>query len=172
MMHLIETWQQLVCDLYEHGQKHSLLILDYCSRFVKVTQLRNTLYSTAMSQATGIFTWHSMYCKLICKSSLQYIPKVFQKFAKDSISYTQQAVCITCSATECLKTHIWITEQTLFKANKMGLKSVLLFSTITKPICEVFVSTDAKVQELPCLKEGATPTGANYWIKQSVVDKK
>lgn len=82
MMHLVEAWQQLVCDLYEHRQKHCLLILDYCSRFVKVTQLRNTVYSTAMSQATGIFTRHSMYSKLICKSSLQYIPKGISEICK------------------------------------------------------------------------------------------
>lgn len=28
-----------------------------------------------------------------------------------------------------------------------------------------------QVQELPYLREGVTPTGANYWIKQSVGTK-
>lgn len=146
MMHLIEAWQQLVCDLYEHRQKHCLLILDYCSRFVKVTQLRNTLYSTAMSQTTGIFTRHSMYSRLICRSSLHCTPKVHLKFAKDSILYTQQAVCLTCSATGYLKTHIWVT---FLGANVKGLKSILLFSTINKPIWEVLLEPMLKVQEPP-----------------------
>lgn len=100
MMYLIEAWQQLVPDLYEHRQNHYLLILDYYSRFVKVTELRNTLYSTAMSQTTVIFTRHSIYSKLIWNNGLQYIPKEFQKFAEDSISYTKQAICISCSPME------------------------------------------------------------------------
>jgi len=77
MMHLIEAWQQSVPDLYEHRQNHYLLILDYYSRFVKVTQLRNTLYSTAMSQTTVIFTRHSIYSKLIWNNGLQYLTKEF-----------------------------------------------------------------------------------------------
>lgn len=42
---------------------------------------------------------------------------------------------------------------------------MLLLSTITKPICEVLLVLMLQVQEPPYLREGVTPTGADYWIK-------
>lgn len=49
---------------------------------------------------------------------------------------------------------------------------MLLLSTITKPICEVLLVLMLQVQEPPYLREGVTPTGADYWMKWTMGDKK
>lgn len=166
MMHLIEAWQQLVPDLYEHSQNHYLLTLDYYSHFVKVTQVRNTLYSTAMSphcnETTITFTGHSIYSKLIWNNGLQCITKEFWRFVKDSISCTQQDFFISYSPMELLKTHIWVTKYTLHETNEDGLKSLPQFITLPRSSCGAMSTLMLKVQEASYLRIGITPSSASH----------
>ena len=75
-------WQKLGTDLFEWDKSTYLLIVDYYSRYIELSKLRNTSAEEVISHTKSIFARHGIPEKLISDNGHQFSSEAFIQFAQ------------------------------------------------------------------------------------------
>ena len=74
---------KVATDLFELNDKDYVIVIDYYSKFVKVTRLHNTLSRSVIKALKKIFTIHGIPKPVFSDNGPQYTSKEFQQFGRD-----------------------------------------------------------------------------------------
>ena len=77
-------WQHIAADLCEHGRKMYLVVSDYCSRFLEISEL-NTISTSSkiIGEMKKIFARHGIAERLRMDNGPQFSPAEFRRFAEE-----------------------------------------------------------------------------------------
>ena len=75
-------WQKIGTDLFEWQQKHYLIVVDYYSRYIEISQLARTTAEEVVKHTKSIFARHGIPEIVISDNGPQYSSEVYASFAK------------------------------------------------------------------------------------------
>ena len=75
-------WQKLGTDLFEWNKSTYLIIVDYYSRYIELSKLRNTSAEEVISQTKSIFARHGIPEELFSDNGPQFSSEAFTQFAQ------------------------------------------------------------------------------------------
>lgn len=76
-------WELVGEDLFNWNNSQYLVVIDYFSRYVKVTKLGNTTATTVIEQFKSIFAWHGIPAEVRTDNGSQFSAAVFHQFASE-----------------------------------------------------------------------------------------
>lgn len=76
-------WQKLGSDLFEHKGKTYLLIVDYYSKYIETSLLRDKTAGTVITHMKSIFARHGIPEELLVSDNMQYNSCEFKDFARN-----------------------------------------------------------------------------------------
>ena len=76
-------WQKIATDLFEWKKENYLLIIDYYSRFIQVTRLKQTTAEEVIQHTKSILARHEIPEVVISDNGPQHSADAYKQFAKE-----------------------------------------------------------------------------------------
>lgn len=76
-------WNKVGTDLFEYGKKHYLILVDYYSGFIEVSQLRDTSSNSVIKELKQNFARYGIPETVVSDNGPQYSSRNFKKFAEE-----------------------------------------------------------------------------------------
>nr|XP_040583535.1 uncharacterized protein K02A2.6-like [Lepeophtheirus salmonis] len=76
-------WKMVATDLFTYDQKYYVIVVDYYSRFIEVTELTNQRASAVIMELKRIFARHGVPKILVSDNGPCYSSQEFSRFAKE-----------------------------------------------------------------------------------------
>ncbi|XP_033231495.1 uncharacterized protein K02A2.6-like, partial [Belonocnema kinseyi] len=78
----IRPWQRLGADLFKHGGKWYLIVVDYFSRYIEIAKLSSLSEKTIIERITQLFSRHGISEELVSDNGPKFRNE-FKKFAEE-----------------------------------------------------------------------------------------